>query len=155
MLNATISSGFAPYESHSLSHVTLAALSVSLLLGLGTSYAYFFSSGNNPNKIHELGGLSIANAWTFFNKRYDFLRSNFEKTGQDLFSFKVLHVSLRLCNRVSHNKCVAFQHQVVAMSGDEARKMFFNEKGLDFVQGYKLLMGGVSQVLEPQGLVLN
>jgi sterol 14-demethylase len=41
------------------------------------------------------------------------------------------------------------------MSGDEARKMFFNEKGLDFVQGYKLLMGGVSQVLEPQGLVLN
>jgi sterol 14-demethylase len=40
------------------------------------------------------------------------------------------------------------QHTVVAMSGEEARKTFFNEKRLSFTQGYQLLMGGVSQILE-------
>jgi hypothetical protein len=36
-----------------------------------------------------------------------------------------------------------FQHQVVAMSGGEARKIFFNEKSLNLAQGYQLLRGGV------------
>jgi sterol 14-demethylase len=94
-----------------------------VLLILSTFYAYLFSD-SKANKIHELRGFSILNAWAFFNKRYDFLRSNFDKTGHDLFSFKVL------------------QHQIVAMSGEEARKTFFNGKGLNFVEGYRLLMGG-------------
>jgi hypothetical protein len=92
MLNATLSSGLAQFESYLpwTPHFTLAAVLVGLL---GTFYAYFFSSDNDANKIHALGGFSVFNAWMFFNKRYDFLRSNFNKTGHDLFSFKVLHVS--------------------------------------------------------------
>jgi sterol 14-demethylase len=96
MLNATLSSGLAQFESHLpwTPHFTLAAVS-SLLMGLLCTllYAYFFSSGNDANKIRALRGFSVVNAWMFFNKRYDFLRSNFDKTGHDLFSFKVLHVS--------------------------------------------------------------
>jgi hypothetical protein len=34
------------------------------------------------------------------------------------------------------------------MSGEDARKTFFNEKNLSFVEGYKLFMGGVSHILE-------
>ncbi|KIM87727.1 hypothetical protein PILCRDRAFT_62967 [Piloderma croceum F 1598] len=112
-------------ESHShwlSSHVTLSGIS-SILLVLCTSYIYFSFFGNNANKIHKIGGFSIVNAWSFFNKRYDFLRSNFDKSGHNLFSFKILRA-------------------IVAMSGDDARKMFFHEKGLSFAQGYRLLMGG-------------
>src|ERR1700679_1397022 len=41
------------------------------------------------------------------------------------------------------------------MSGEEARMTFFNEKDLDFSQGYRLLMGGVSHVLELLELLSN
>jgi len=34
------------------------------------------------------------------------------------------------------------------MSGEDARKTFFNEKRLSFVEGYQLFMGGVSHILE-------
>ena len=34
------------------------------------------------------------------------------------------------------------QHRVVALTGQEARKVFFNEPALDFNEGYKILMGG-------------
>lgn len=47
--------------------------------------------------IHTLGGLSILTAWPFFSKRYDFLRANFQKTGQDLFKFHILQVRRPLC----------------------------------------------------------
>jgi hypothetical protein len=39
-----------------------------------------------------------------------------------------------------------FQHKVVVVAGDEARKTFFNDKDLSFEQGYRLLRGGVSQL---------
>jgi hypothetical protein len=40
--------------------------------------------------IINFGG--ILTAWPFFTRRYDFLKSNFEKSGTHMFSFKVLHV---------------------------------------------------------------
>lgn len=43
--------------------------------------------------IHELRGLPVLTAWPFFSKRYDFLMSNFEKTGRKMFKFSVLKVS--------------------------------------------------------------
>ena len=136
------------------SQVAFAAISSFLLVAV-SSYAYFFSSGKNPNKIHQLGSISVINAWAFFNKRYDFLRSNFDKTGHDLFSFKVLQVSSHPCDCLLRNGYVMVQYQVVAMSGEEARKTFFNEKGLNFTEGYRLLMGGVSHVLKLHTLQLN
>jgi len=31
---------------------------------------------------------------------------------------------------------------VIALNGEQSRKMFFNEKSLDFQEGYNVLMGG-------------
>jgi hypothetical protein len=92
MVNTFMFSKLMWVESHVpwvLSPVVLAAV----LLGLVTSVAYISVSGDDATKMHQLGGISIINAWTFFNRRYEFLWSNFNKIGQDLFSFKVLQVS--------------------------------------------------------------
>ena len=35
------------------------------------------------------------------------------------------------------------QHNVVALRGEEARKAYFDNKGLSFTEGYKMFMGGV------------
>lgn len=42
--------------------------------------------------------------------------------------------------------CNIYQHDVVAMRGDNARKLFFVEKGLGFLEGYMLLVGSVSDL---------
>ena len=34
------------------------------------------------------------------------------------------------------------QHRVIALNGEQSRKMFFNDKSLDFQEGYNVLMGG-------------
>jgi hypothetical protein len=94
MLNRTAPQEFTQFVPHAPwtpSAGFLGAVS-SLLLILSTSYVYSAYSGNDPKKVHRIGGLSIINAWAFFNKRYDFLRTNFDKTGLHLFSFKVLQV---------------------------------------------------------------
>jgi len=36
--------------------------------------------------------ISFVAAWPFFTRRYDFLKSNFEKSGKNFFSFKILQV---------------------------------------------------------------
>ncbi|KAG6860941.1 hypothetical protein C0995_005771 [Termitomyces sp. Mi166 len=61
--------------------------------------------------------------------------SNFKKTGAKMFRFHVLHSLL-------HNQ----QHTIVALSGDKARKAFFNEQGLDLTEGYRIFMGGIPQL---------
>ena len=35
------------------------------------------------------------------------------------------------------------QHNVIALRGEEARKAYFDNKNLNFIEGYKVLMGGV------------
>ena len=35
------------------------------------------------------------------------------------------------------------QHNVIALRGEEARKAYFDNKGLSFIEGYKVLLGGV------------
>jgi sterol 14-demethylase len=93
MPNITTYSEYTQFELHSPWMPSPIVLGV-VLLALGTLYTYFFPSQSEARKIHQLGGISIINAWTFFTKRYDFLRSNFNKTGHALFSFKVLQVSV-------------------------------------------------------------
>lgn len=110
---------------------TAAALIVAALV-----YLTKFRSKKSAD-ICELGGLSIFTAWPFFNKRYDFLKSNFAKTGQELFSFKVL------------------QHSVVAMKGVVARKAFFDSRGLGFLEGYSILMGGAPRLTDIDAPIEN
>jgi hypothetical protein len=39
------------------------------------------------------------------------------------------------------------QHNVIALRGEEARKAYYDNKGLSFTEGYKVLMGGVRSSL--------
>lgn len=82
--NDTVVAGWTavPQSSYALS----AAIFLALVLYLAILYS---KKDTNP---HELGGLSILTAWSFFSRRFDFLRNNFTMTGQDAFSFKVLQV---------------------------------------------------------------
>ncbi|KAJ7465108.1 cytochrome P450 [Mycena latifolia] len=102
--------------------ITIVAVVALCFSTLFTYYARARKSAKT--NITELGGFSLLNAWPFFAKRNDFLWSNFKKTGQNMFRFRVL------------------QHHVVVMHGDGARKVFFNDKGLNMEEGYRLLMGG-------------
>ena len=62
------------------------------LLASAVLYSTLFPSPPKHTTVQPLGGLSILTAWQFFNRRSDFLKFNFSKTGQNAFSFKVLHV---------------------------------------------------------------
>lgn len=42
--------------------------------------------------------------------------------------------------RVKVSSCL-LQHHVVAVSGEAGRKAFFNDKDLNFTEGYKVLLG--------------
>ena len=103
MLNATLDSELAWFQTDlfGISSAIFLAVMTSFLLVISTSYAYPIFFANDTKKIHQLGGFSIVNAWSFFSKRYDFLRSNREKTGHALFSFKVFQVSISLRNHWS------------------------------------------------------
>ena len=35
------------------------------------------------------------------------------------------------------------QHIIIALRGEEARKAYFDNKSLSFIEGYKVLMGSV------------
>jgi len=61
------------------------------VLASAVLYSTLFTAPRSDATIHPLGGLSILTAWQFFNRRFDFLKSNFSETGQNMFSFKVLH----------------------------------------------------------------
>ncbi|TFK38287.1 cytochrome P450 [Crucibulum laeve] len=100
---------------------TAVAVGLVTIIGLILVSPTVFSK--KKNGIKELGGLSILTARPFFSKRFDFLWSNFQKTADTMFKFKVL------------------QHSIVAVRGEEARKVFLDNKNLNFTEGYKLLMG--------------
>ncbi|KDR74009.1 hypothetical protein GALMADRAFT_71675 [Galerina marginata CBS 339.88] len=107
----------------------LTALS-SLALAILAFAVYRLVTPSERGSIRRLGGLPIVTAWTFFSKRYDFLWSNFRNSSDPHFKFQVL------------------QHQVVALRGEEARKAFFDTKSLDFIEGYKILMGAVPRLTD-------
>lgn len=81
----------APFDSSNLSYTSTVIL-VAILVLAGTSYTR--RAYGSKTKIPALGGLSIVNAQNFFVRRCDFLLSNFQKMGQPIFSFDVMHVSL-------------------------------------------------------------
>lgn len=68
--------------------------SATALLVLSLLVAYVWApQQRQPEQIRELGGFSILTAWPFFKKRYDFLTTNFQRTGQRMFQFYVMQVS--------------------------------------------------------------
>ncbi|EUC55516.1 cytochrome P450 family protein [Rhizoctonia solani AG-3 Rhs1AP] len=84
---------------------------------------------SDSKAIKQLGGWPLIGQWAFFTKRYDFLREGFESLpGETSFGFNIL------------------KHRVVALKGEEARKVFFDKKDLSFTEGYRLLFGAVPSV---------
>ena len=94
--------------------------------------------------IRKLGGFSIITAWTFFTKRHDFIWANFGRDSSLHFKFNVLHVGpLSLCHWSRADYWRSTQHNVVALRGEEARKAYYDAKGLSIAEGFKVLTGGV------------
>lgn len=62
---------------------------------------------------------------TFYSRRLDFFEWGFRTTGKSAFRFNLL------------------QNHVLAVSGEEGRRIFFSSKGFDINQGFKNLAGAI------------
>jgi hypothetical protein len=94
--------------------------------------------------IRKLGGFPIFTAWTFFTKRYDFIWANFGSDPRPHFKFNVLQVGPFFFYGIGFGRLTNYmQHNVIALRGEESRKAYFDNKSLSFIEGYKVLMGGV------------
>lgn len=128
-MNATSVFSDLRAAAQSDSRIPVATAAGILLLGSLTTFILRPTQQKDNSGIVKLPGwLSSLTAWSFFAKRHDFMFNGFAKTGQELFQFRFL------------------QHTVVAVSGEEGRKVFHNDKYLDFTQGYQILLGGVSLI---------
>ncbi|KAF7359310.1 Lanosterol 14-alpha demethylase [Mycena sanguinolenta] len=78
-------------------------------------------STRNPTSNFDISRSPMVLAWLFFTKRYDFISDTFKRTGQKMFRFRVL------------------QYNVVALAGEEGRKLIFSEKNFNFREGYRIL----------------
>jgi hypothetical protein len=90
-----------------------------------------------------LGYIPFWPAWTFFTRRHDFLQEGFAKVKQDLFQFNVRQVSRSTRPGMRLQLTLDSQHTVVAMRSEAARKVFFGDNNLSFMEGYRILFGGV------------
>jgi len=86
---------------------------------------YTLSSSDKEHEFPKLRGIQLYHAWNFFQRRYDFLQSNFERNFGKSFSFNVLH------------------HNVIVLAGEDARQAFFSDPHLNLFEGFKILMGAV------------
>ena len=86
---------------------------------------YALNSKDKADEFPKLGGIQLYHAWNFFQRRHDFLQSNFKRNLGKSFSFNLLH------------------HNVVALAGEDARQAFFSNPHLNVPEGYKILMGAV------------
>lgn len=77
---------------------------------------------NNPPQLRRPAGEIIT---SFFENQFDFIRNGFKETSSSVFQFKL--------NR----------HNVIALSGEEGRRTFFKEKGLDLYEGFQVIVGTV------------
>ncbi|KAJ7509078.1 hypothetical protein B0H11DRAFT_1901842 [Mycena galericulata] len=103
--------GFTPSSKKILSPIVVSA----------TAIGYLYNKRPVSDiKIHELGGIPLLNAWSFFT---DSVCDTILRTDEKLFQFRVC------------------KHRVVASSGEDARKIFFNDKSMNLDEGYKILLG--------------
>ena len=118
-LNSTILSSVAGEDNQLVS----AAVGVAAIIA--TAAYYVFSSRSEKHDFPKLRGIQLYHAWNFFRRRTDFLLTNFKRNSGKSFSFNILH------------------HKVIALAGEDARRVFFSDTHLSFGEGYKILMGSV------------
>jgi len=100
------------------------AVSAAAIL-VATAVYYALSSKDKKSDFPKLRGIQLYHAWSFFQRRYDFLQSNFKRNIGKGFSFNVLH------------------HNVVVLTGEDARQVFFSNPHLDLGEGYRILSAAV------------
>ncbi|KJA23082.1 hypothetical protein HYPSUDRAFT_601084 [Hypholoma sublateritium FD-334 SS-4] len=119
VVNSTLNDSLRDYwQQTPLSYLVVAGAAV--LLSLSTAFKFPFSG---DSKIYYPPGLQIVHAWKFFTKRYDFLNDTFRQTHKKFFEFYVN------------------QYRVVAIRGENQRKIFYTEKTLSMFQGHQFLVG--------------
>ena len=98
---------------------------VAILAATVVYYALRPKADEVEHEFPKLRGIQLYHAWSFFERRYDFLHSNFERNPGKSFSFDILH------------------HKVIALTGNDARHEFYSNPHLDLTEGYKILLGAV------------
>ncbi|KAG6918625.1 hypothetical protein DXG01_013036 [Tephrocybe rancida] len=123
-LARTLLASTAPDDLLKLSYPVLLVLGITIL----SLVAWKFTPGTIRKANLDLHGPPIYHTWLFFKKRYDFIWGNFRRNGRKMFRFRVLH------------------HSVVALTGEEARKIFFSDQSMRLGEGYRLLVGGAPRM---------
>ena len=108
--------------------VASAASAAAILAAAAACYALSFR--DEKHEFPKLRGIQIYHAWNFFQRRFDSLHSSSERNFGKRFPFSVLH------------------HNVVALTGEDARQVFYSDPHLSVSEGYKILMGAVRVSLQ-------
>ena len=104
----------------------LAAVAVGSAVILATTAVYHvLSRKEEGHEFPKLRGIQLYHAWNFLQRRYDFLQSGYERSLGKSFSFDLL------------------DHKIIALTGEDARQMFFSHPHFSIDDGYKLLVGAV------------
>ena len=101
-----------------------AAFALTVLFATAAVYSSF-SSKDGERGFPKLPGIQLYHALNFYNQRYGFVQSNFERNPGQSFSFDLAH------------------HKVIALTGEDSRRAFYSDPGFDLTEGFKLLAGGV------------
>jgi len=64
--------------------------------------SFIFFRKRTDGKIHHLGGIPLLTAWTFFTRRWDFVRGHFASTGGKMYKFRVLQVGCFIFSQLIH-----------------------------------------------------
>ena len=97
-----------------------------------TALYWVLGSKSEEHEFPRLRGIQLYHAWNFFQRRHDFLQSNFKRNLGQSFSFNFLN------------------HKVIALTGEGARQLFYSHPYLNIDDGYKLLVGAVRVSLMQQ-----
>jgi len=108
---------------------TLAAV-FGLLAVLSSAYIYLFSRPAFPRNAPALTSeaFPVIGSLQFFTKRWDFFQKAMAQSSTGNFSF------------------YAGQYPIIGVAGPEARKVFLENKGLAFAEGYAAMLGGSPKV---------
>lgn len=123
-LNSTILHFVAGEDSQLIA----AAFSMATLLA-ATAVYYSLGSGDKEHEFPKLPGIQMYHAWNFFQRRHDFLRSNFKRNSGQSFSFDVN------------------SHKIIAVTGEDARRVVYSDPRMDLSKGFKVLVGAVRVAL--------
>lgn len=119
-LNSTIVNSVVVKDNY----LVVSAVGTAAILAITAVY-FTLSSKDKGREFPKLQGIQLYRAWNFFRWRHDFLHSNFERNLGRSFSFNILH------------------HNVVALTGDDARQVFYSNPHLNISEGHKILAGAV------------